>query len=117
MHAGTFEAPLHHEFVGAFHHPRANGPALLAIARILHERFAFVQVGAVFAHRFQFGILRRQMVQEPQEGSRAAMLEDMQTPRLAPARRDPSLRPYLSPHLDWIILTASSLLGYPFAKF
>src|SRR5258708_3480015 len=44
-HASPFEACLHDQLVGTFHAARANRPAGLLIGRVLHVRFALLQVG------------------------------------------------------------------------
>src|SRR5579885_2122361 len=78
MHACPFEASLHHQFVGTFHHPRANGPALSPKARIIQQGEAFAEVVEVGLHRLLGRNGLGQAVTPAQQDAGASMLEEMQ---------------------------------------
>src|SRR5437667_8977538 len=75
MHSWSFEPCLHYHFVATLHRPRTNGPALCLILRILHTRFAFLQIGQLFADLLYQRVSVSQLSQFFQHSHRTIMFE------------------------------------------
>ncbi|HYL44355.1 MAG TPA: hypothetical protein VEU97_13290, partial [Ktedonobacteraceae bacterium] len=83
MHAGSFQPRLHHQFIGTFHHARANGPARSLIGWVLHLRRARGQVLQLLAH-LRIAAPLAQATQMRQHARWPFMLEPMQDPLQPP---------------------------------
>src|SRR5215469_1827803 len=80
MHPRSFETRLDNEFVGALHHPRADGPALFSKGGVLHQGLSLAQIVQVLLDPLVLCQLVAELVSHVQKRARASVFEDMQTP-------------------------------------
>ena len=94
MHPAAFEPRLDHQFVGAFHHPAANRPALRLVGRILHLPDPLGQIGQIGRHHVAAWVGHLVLQEFGQHGPRPAVLQGV-TLLLRPLL---GLRAALAPH-------------------
>lgn len=86
MHPRSFETSLDDEFVGALHHPRADGPALVSKLRVVHQGLSLAQVVQMLLDALALGQFAPQLICHVQKRTRPSVFEDVETPFEHPSR-------------------------------